>query len=191
MNNYEKIADAWPPACCVAAFIAEALRQFGHPILNRRTLAKQLGIRVGPNKENPWHLTEESDPDLQGLLVSDAKKLMPKILKQYDKNLGFRHIPFRTVAFGLFEEVLNHALKQGCLVAVGFNKAMLFSEEGIIRHVARITTVNDGLKVLILDDTYGVPARQTIVEWRYLEEAVYSVDDGFWIIGRTDQLEFN
>ena len=148
-------------------------------------------IYVGPGKENPWDLPIEADPNLQGLLVSDAKRRLPNILKRYNQNLRFRHIPFCTVTLGLFEEVLKQALKQGCVVAVGFDNAILLAKSGIIRHVARIIPVSDRRNVILLDDTYGTPARRTIIEWEHIEKAVYSVDDGFWIIGPTDGVKLD
>ena len=73
MNRNTKMDDAWPPSCCVAAFVAKALEHFGHSLLDRSQLARELGIRVGPGQVNPWDLPVEIDPNLQGLIVSDAK----------------------------------------------------------------------------------------------------------------------
>jgi hypothetical protein len=191
MNDNIKMTGVWPPCCCVAAFVFESLRQLGYAVLDRAALARQLGIRVGPDKANPWNLLVDPDPNLQGLLVSDAKRLLPNILKQYDQNLRFRHIPFRTVMFELYAEVLDQALNQGCVAGVGFNKAVLLAESGTVRHVTRIRPVDDREKVLLLDDTCGVPARRTFVEWGILEKAVHSVNDGFWIIGRVNRINFD
>lgn len=191
MNSKIKMDDAWPPCCCVAAFVAKTLEYFGHSLLDRSELARKLGIRVGPEKANPWDLPIETDPNLQGLLVSDAKQRVPVILKRFDPNLRFRHIPFCTVMFNLYKEVLDQAIKQGCIVAIGFNNAILLSMSGIIRHVARIMPTDDPRTVILIDDTYGTSAPHMIFDWEQIERAVYSGDDGFWIIGPSDRLKFD
>jgi hypothetical protein len=191
MNDRTLMTDSWPPGCCVPAFVAAALKIFGHTIVERRLLAHQIGIKISPGIWNPWNLPIQPDPDLAGLLPSEAEERLPKLLKEYDTPLSFRHIPFRFVTLGLWEGLFGQAHKRGCAVAVGLNNAMLQSEAGRLRHVARILPSIDPRKIMVLDDSFGIPPREMTVYRELLERAVHSVDDGFWIIGTEDSLEFD
>ncbi len=189
MNDTQKSASTWPPFCCVAAFVARALQHFGHTVIDHRELTLALGIRVSPEKKNLWALPVEADPNLGGLLVSDAKRSVPEVLRQYSDDLHFRHVRFNVITLGLYSDALDQSLNQGCVVGAGFNRAVLTGKQGTIRHVSRISNTQDYSRVSLIDDTYGSPPCRTEVDWAVLEHAVYSVNDGFWIIGRTDSMK--
>jgi len=180
---------AWPPCCCVAAYVATALCICGHPTIDRAWLARQLGIRVGPTDENPWGLPLASDPSLRGLLLSEAEGRIPAVLHQFNSNLSFRHIPFRDVTLNLFSDLLDQAIAQKCVTGAGFNRALIFPAPAPIRHVARILPHSTPEQVVILDDTAGVPPAKLAAAWSALETAVYGIDDGFWLIGKERALK--
>lgn len=186
MDKNCQIRNAWPPCCCVAAFVETALLQLGFSVSDRGSLARELGIKVGIEKLNPWNLNIVKEPRYEGLTVSEAIINIPKVLNGYSSELSFRHIPFNKIAFGLFNEVLHEAYKKKFVIGVGFNSEIINKRPGIIRHVTRIEPLPDHLKATLLDDSLGSLPPSINVDWILLEEAVYSVDDGFWIIGCAD-----
>lgn len=183
----------WPPCCCVAALVAAALIEFGYRTIDRASLARKLGTRVGPEDENPWHLIVEADPKLRGVSAVDAQTRIPSVLKEFDQHLSFCLVPFRMVTLGLYPELLDEADTKGCVVGVGFNYSSLVGHVGQHLHVSRICRTRDPRQVLLVDDSDGLPARQSKVDWRDLEDAVHLIDDGLWILGpeeAIDSLEF-
>jgi hypothetical protein len=146
-------------------------------------LAQQLGICVGPTDENPWGLPVTPEPSLRGVPLSKAESRIPAVLRHFDSGLRFRHVPFRVVTLNLFAGLLDQAIAQKCVTGIGFNRALVFHNPTLIRHVARIVPHGDPNTVIILDDSMGRPPAQHIVEWTALETAVYNIDDGFWLIG--------
>lgn len=172
----------WPPGCCVAAFVAAALMQLGHRVIDRAFLARKLGTSVGPKEANPWQLIVEPDPLLRGVLASDARRRVPPLLREFDEQLSFRHVPFRMVTLSLYQELLEEAVSKACVVGIGFNYSLLRGQLDRHSHVTRIIPTPDPRHVLLLDDSTGAVTR-TNVNWRNLEDAVNSIDDGFWIVG--------
>lgn len=179
----------WPPCCCVAAYLAEALHVHGYSDIDRPWLARELGICVGPSDENPWGLPVTPESSLRGVPLSKAENRIPTVLDHFGSGLCFRHIPFRAVTLNLFPDLLEQATAQKCVAGVGFNKALLLQKPALIRHVARIVPHDRPESVVILDDSLGRPPARHIVEWSALETAVYNIDDGFWLIGSDRALD--
>lgn len=178
----------WPPDCCVAAFVATALKLLGYPKIDYMRFAHELGIRVGPDCNNPWGLPVASNQELRGVSPFAAERILPILLAGFGNNLFFRHIRFSYVTLGLFNELLNEALNKGGIVGIGFNYARLKGCTGQIRHVVRIKTMNDPNKAVLIDDTAGVPPHSIEARWDDIELDVYSVNDGFWIIGPLESM---
>lgn len=191
-HSENESSSIWPPCCCVAAYLAEALRIHGYSDIDRPRLARELGICVGPADENPWGLSVTPESSLRGLPLSKAQNRIPAVLAHFGSGLRFRHIPFRAVTLNLFPDLLEQATKQKCVAGVGFNRALLFGSPALIRHVARIIPHDHPDSVVILDDSMERPPARHVVEWSALETAVYNIDDGFWLIGsdRAINLEY-
>jgi len=181
----------WPPCCCVAAFVEAALREFGHGVDDRRALAAELGIRVGERDGNPWDLPIEADSERRGLLKADAERRLPSVLRKYDADLRFRHVPFNMVTLRLYPELLAQALEQGCVVGVGVDMALLRCEQGSLRHVLRVQGPSSESRVTLLDDSRASPPARMESDWERVERAVRHIDDGFWIIGRRDRMQLD
>lgn len=187
----QKPMEPWPSECCVAAFVVAALAQLGYSGTDRVGLARRLGTRVGPDKPNPWGLTVESDPKLVGVQVADAKRLVPPVLKEFNDDLCFRHVPFSKITLGLFAELLNQILSRGAIAGIGFNYAPFVGRSDTLRHVVRIIPTSDAEKVMLLDDTVGSPPREFLATWAELIPQVHAVSDGFWIIGRRGSMRLD
>lgn len=61
----------------------------------------------------------------------------------------------------------------------------------ITRHVARIERGESRRFVMILDDTAGTPPAHHTLQWDRLESAVRAIDDGYWVIGSPESLDFD
>jgi hypothetical protein len=171
--------------------VVAAIEQLCHRQADRVQVARVLGTRVGPEDKNPWDLPVEPNPELRGVQVQEARERFPEILGPFDEALGFRHVPFNTVMFGLFPEVLDQALARGCVVGVGFNYARLLARGNIVRHLMRVQPTDNPEEVLLLDDSAGKPPARFLARWMNLEAAVADVHDGFWIVGKADLLCFD
>jgi len=185
------VPDAWPPCCCVAAFVAAALEKFGHKALDPQRLARLLGITVGPDCRNPWALPVEPDPERQGVAASGSAVRIPKVLAEFDPRLAFRHLPFSRIVAEQYDAVLEQALRRGCVVAVGFDYGRFSGQQRLLRHVARVEPGSTPESVILLDDCAGDPPRKLTTRWPDLEAAVRAVHDGFWIIGPRPALELD
>lgn len=181
----------WPPCCCVAAFVAKALECLGDSKIDRSLIARQLGLKVGPTDENPWGLEVIHDPDFRGLTVTEAEQSIGAVLAAHSHGLAFRHIPFNTVTFELYQNVLEEATAKGCIVGVGFDYGRLTGKPGLRRHIARIIAGPDERSVVLLDDSAGSSPERYAVDWQALERAVYDIYDGFWIVGPGTGLSFD
>jgi hypothetical protein len=180
----EREKGAWPPCCCVAAFVAAALENLGHANIGHESLAHKLDISVAPSSHNPWGLRVEADPHLQGLTVAAATERIPRLLRSVDAELTFRHILFSHVTLGLVEEVLVQATLQGCVVGVGYDLGLMGGTSStMMRHVARIEPASDSEHVVILNDSEAFPPQPVLARWSDLLPAVSAVTDGFWLVG--------
>ncbi len=133
----------------------------------------------------------EPDSKARGVLVSEAMIRLPSVLKEYDENLAYRHLPFREVTLGLFGEVVETAIQNGCVIGVGYDHAKLEGKQDEHRHLARIVANRGHDEIQLADDYVGRPAPLITVNWAELESAVYRVDDGFWIIGHRDAIQLD
>jgi len=180
----ERGTEAWPPYCCVAAFVAAALEKLGHANIGRESLAHKLDISVAPSSHNPWGLRVEVDPHLQGLTVAAATERIPRLLRSFDSELTFRHVLFNHVTLGLVEEVLVQATLQGCVVGVGYDLSLMSGTgSAMMRHVARIEPASDSEHVVILNDSEAFQPQPVLARWSDLLPAVNAVTDGFWLVG--------
>jgi hypothetical protein len=188
-NGSERHLGAWPPFCCVAAFVAASLEKLGHTNVDRESLAHNLGIAVAPTCRNPWHLRVETDPNRQGLSVASATVAIPRVLKTHDPELSFRHVRLSEVTLGLIEDVLVQATHQGCVVGIGYDISRLRANGATeMRHVTRIEAAAESEYAVILDDSDSYPPRPWTIKWFDLLPAVNAANDGYWLIGTRAQL---
>ena len=182
-------ATAWPPFCCVAAFVAASLEKLGHTHIVQSTLAQKLEIAVAPTCRNPWNLRVEIDPLRQGLKADAAEEQIPSVLKTFDPKLSFRHVPLSQITLGFVEDVLAQATSRGCVVGIGYDfNRMGGTGHAVMSHVARIEPADDSEHVVILDDSESSPPDRRVVRWLELLPAVTALNDGFWLIGIEDRL---
>jgi hypothetical protein len=181
--------DPWPPRCCVAAFIVEALHEFGVTVSaeERPLIARALKTRVGSTDENPWGLETTGDPNFRGVSPLNAIELVPPLLMRYHNALLFRHIPFETVALEQYVEVFAAAIGQGCVVGVGFDYSIITGSSDPAPHVARIipSSMLDG--VCMLDAESSRPVFH-LIQWEKLIMSTRSLGDGYWVIGQSNTL---
>jgi hypothetical protein len=181
----------WPPGCCVAAFVHAALCELrpGRHI-DKSEVAAALGTLVGPTECNPWSLPVTFDSSSRGVSAAAASERIPTLLRDVDRRLGFRHIRFRWVTLGLYPDLLRDIRGRRCVCGVGFDRAVVFPQEAALRHVCRVAPGPSERFAVLLDDAMGAPPPRHTIPWDLLEVAVLTVDDGFWVVGETDSLDF-
>jgi hypothetical protein len=154
---------------------------------DRADLAMRLGTLVAETDANPWNLPLAESPDRLGTRAQDVERSLPGVLGAASSRLGFRHIPFSTVAFRDFSGVLFEARAGGCVVGVGFNPVRIGWGDGEHRHVARTEPGAGREQVTLFDDCRGAVGGESI-QWADLEAATLEIDDGFWVVGPHDSL---
>ena len=179
----------WPPQCCVPAFVYAALLSEDIEPIEPQFLARMIGVRVGPGDANPYGLPIASKKKEFGVTAGDAKIAIGRLLDMHANHLGFRHIPFSTIQFELYPDVLREALESKCYVGAGVDPSRLPipALQGL-RHVVRLAAL-DGVRIQFIDDCSQTPSLIEI-DWDTLERAILAVDDGFWVIGRKECLAF-
>ncbi len=180
--------EKWPPWCCVAALVVKALELFGVKGVDRANVAAAVGTHVDAGEANPWLLPVTTAKEEMGVTAQVAARTIPEVLAMHDATLTFRHIRFSEIDLRMHGAVFEEAKDKGCIVGVGFNYAMLMNKDGCLRHVARIVSGECCGNAVLVDD-HGLSNR-IVVSWRYLERAVYSVSDGYWVFGRVGSLGF-
>jgi len=177
----DEIPKKWPERCCVAAFVWAAILNLCCVSVDRQQLARRLGIRVGPNDDNPWGLPVAKS-GTTGLTVAEATEAIPLIVCEY--RLFFRHVPFNTIAFEQFPETLHHAVSRRHVAGVGLDYSVVSGRgRQHSAHVMRCRLGETGRCVVLVDDSTGFPAVCHELQWHELEAAVHAVDGGYWIIG--------
>lgn len=177
----------WPPHCCVPAFVHAALLAEGVVPPEPRYLAHAIGVQVGSTDPNPFGLQVTADADERGVKPAHAVGTISRILADCAPFLAFRHVPFTTITFQLFEDVLAEALARRCTVGAGVDPSLLpLPSIPHQRHVVHVIHYSDH-RADFVDDSAGAgpPIR---VDWLTLERAVHAVCDGFWILGRQERL---
>lgn len=180
----------WPPYCCVPAFFDAALRKLGFQVPVREILAKKLGVTVAPHAPNPWGLAVARDEESSGVTALGAALAARAILAEIDEDLAFRHVSFKTIAFGLYADVAIKALTRDIEVGIGLGRTAPVSSGQIYeRHVMHVVGVeNDG--ICLRDDCTPSRASSSILSWDDLEPRVLSVSSGFWMVGRQQDMQF-
>lgn len=175
-------SQTWPPRTCASAFLSAALSQLNQTPPPARELAHSLRTRVLQGDKNPFELPAAERLDQAGVSVNDFEQIAPSLLPS---GVCFRHVPFNTIAFRAFAQVLADATASSLVVGVGFDPSLLDGERESGRHLARVRPDRREEKLLLLDDCLGTEA---VLEWAALERAVFAIDDGFWLIGAGDAL---
>lgn len=190
-SNLRSLSDCWPPHCCVAAFVAAALQNYGLRSVGRPEIARRIGVRVGINDENPFQLSTTEQSDQTGLAPAYAAVTINKMLAECNTGLAFRHVRFDQIALDGEQQVLEEALRRSVVVGVGVDYSLIESNHPLSqRHLFRVCGM-EGEQVCLVDDSRGSRLENVILQWDQLEAATKSIGDGWWMIGRTDQLSFS
>jgi len=139
-----------------------------------------------PHKGNVNGFRTSEDESDWGVSVRSATKTIPRLLDKVAPDLCFHHVPFRAIAFDLFDEFFYDVIRTGAAVGVGFDPSKLITKFRSTRHVARATPTEQR-SLVSLDDSRDFHARVT---WEELERAVAAVDDGYWLLARRGSLHF-
>lgn len=177
----------WPPHCCVPAFVKAALRQLGVDCPGDEAFARFLGVRVAPGQENPFGLTFATETHPAGISAGDAERQINRLCRSLQVPIYFRHVPFRSIAFGLWEDVLQTARRSSAVVGVGVDYHQLekIEPDRSALHVLRIVECRRNTVKLYDDSGESVPTCFEISHDR-LERAVIAASDGYWILGSAE-----
>ncbi len=179
-----------PPHSCVVTFVASALQEYVQTCDLAR-LAHLLGMRVGPEDANPWNVPIEPDPSLRGITLDRFERAVPSVLLTYAPELRFRYVPFNTIAFGLYDAVLEAALAASCTIGVSYNYAHLQRNAGTVRHVSRVCRAEFPHHVILSDTTGTDPNDTSRIHWENLCAAVNDISGGYLIIGHARSMSLD
>lgn len=190
MNDAALTTYAWPPECCVPAFLSGALaaKHFSAP--EPRALPRLLGVRVRADQYNPLRLSIADHCNPPGLRAIDAEREINRLFHEYSIPLACRRVPFLEISFGLWEDVLDAALAKSVVVGVGVDFGVLArrTTQSSAWHVLRVLS-RDGDELKVVDDSgEAIPVLSTISMDRTFK-AVMAIPDGFWMIGAAADLD--
>lgn len=183
-------ADSEIPCVCVSTFVTSAISDLLGLKPMPRHIAAEIQTHVGPDDLNPWNLPVTDDPNRRGVLLEDAKRLIPELLRSYSTRLSFVHIGFSEIPYAQYFELADILSRRRCIVGIGFDRCELFNEPPPAPHVAKIISLGELGVVLDNDGGRGDP-RTFMVAYEALESAVLKINDGFWVIGRTEDTRWS
>ena len=182
--------EAWPPYCCVPAFVDVALRHFNFAQPTRDRLASDLGVTVPEGVDNPLSLPLASTNLVAGLTPSAAVHSINRLLAGLSPDVRLRHLPFSEIAMQLYEDVAAEALRREVIVGIGLDWNRLSLSAGAPRrHLLRLLHAHSK-RARLIDDSLESGLRSFDVAWDEIERSVGVVDDGFWLIGAAGSLQF-
>jgi hypothetical protein len=184
------LTETWPPRCCVPAFVEAAIRHFGIAPPDRKLIAKRLSVAVMSSDPNPWGFPIVNDIRDAGVKPREAVIRINELLRKHASTLRCRHVPFSTIAFGLYEEVLAQALERDVSVGIGLDWRIIDHHcLDTARHLIRVLEFKTSSAVLV-DDSYCDDSSPWTVDLPTLEQSVNAVSDGFWMVGPVSALSF-
>jgi hypothetical protein len=147
-------------------------------------LPSLLGVRVRDGEDNPLCLGIADPSTPAGLRADDAERAINQLFRDIDAPLRFRRVPFREIAMGLWQEVLDAALERGVVVGLGVNFSILrgHSIQRSAQHVLRVLSRRQEELELFDDSGETTPARFSVPTERACA-AVLAIPDGFWMVG--------
>lgn len=180
----------WPPQCCVPAFVSAAIEQFGIEPPHQRLIAESLSVGVLESDENPWSLRVVTSYTDAGVKPSHAMRYINNLLREYANKLRFIHVPFLTIAYGLYDEVIAQSLERSVVVGIGLDwSALSNAGAGGAKHVARVAQMTTkGLQ--LIDDSSDISPSTLFATWDAVERSAREPLDGLWLIGPPDLLAF-
>jgi hypothetical protein len=176
----------------------------------RRGVAELLGVTVSPDDENPWDLPvspNSSDWGVSGPTATERFGLLQKFLGA-EPDLVLNIIGLNEIAFEMYEDAVTGPVRAGGVVAMAFDYSVLvrdrapaISRRRGARHVARLSPVGDELAdepnilspefvldysglLRIFDDSCEMSYEESLVNWRLLLDAGWSINGTFWIVER-------
>lgn len=184
------LTEKWPPRCCVPAFVEAAIRHFRITPPNRQLIAEQLSVAVMSADPNPWKFPIVNDIKDTGVKPSEAVLRINELLREHASTLRCRRVPFSTIAFGLYAEVLTQALERNVSIGIGLDWRFIDRQcRDTARHLTRVLDFKTSSAVLI-DDSYCDNSQHWTIDIATLERSVNAVSDGFWIVGPISALSF-
>jgi hypothetical protein len=192
MSEWEWSDEAvWPPQCCVSAYIYAALSHHGIRYANPSELPALLETSVRPTDANPLGLPVTTDDSTQGVTAAKATRTLGHLLADIAPTIGFRHLPLKVIPLGLYDEILEDALKRGLTVGVGVDVSLLdLGEHNVpVLHVFRVHSF-DRHQITLFDDSKECAPPTIKRSWERIEQAILAAADGFWLIGPEQELAF-
>ena len=182
-------ARQWPDQCCVPAFVHAALLRLGVACPVPEALPGILGVRVPPGQENPLGLPLSDDEHPAGVTAVDAERAVNRMCRELNLPIRLRRVPFLTITFDLWEDVLAAALDRGAVVGIGVDYRVLAKADPLssAQHVLRVVSLQEDALELFDDSGESNPPRLHVDRDR-VHRAVLAISDGLWIMGRERDL---
>jgi|GEM_PF-2530344 len=175
---------AWPPECCVPAFVHAAIIKFGIECPYPAVIPGILGVKVHAGQQNPLGLKLVNDEQPSGITAADADREINIFLAELGGKLAFERVPFSTIVFGMWEEFLELALARDIVVGVGVDYEVLIGKplKFPAQHIVRILEKNKE-QLVLWDDSGETDPPQLLTSTDIVRDAVYAISEGFWMIG--------
>lgn len=172
---------AWPPQCCVPAFVVAALEALGCPIPVPEALPHVLGVRVNANDANPYALPIARTPNQVGVGPVDAVPRIDEALSALGAPARFEHALLSRVPRDSLYEFAQDTLADGGILGIGVQYDQIDDEAPpTALHVLRIEALSDGQATLV-DDSGEAASRRVSLPFEQVILAARAAGDGFWI----------
>ena len=116
-------------------------------------------------------------------------RLLKSLLSDYHPGIFFRYIPYNTIVYEMYDEMLDQITSRGGIVGVGFNHKKVFNDSEVEWSISRIIEPGPPGVVKLMNTCNGKSHQLRLVEWNVLLSAMAEVHDGFWLIGPKPALQ--
>jgi hypothetical protein len=181
---------AWPPQCCVPAFVHAALVKFGVDCAYPETIPGMLDVRVLPDQKNPLRLRLADATHPPGISGADAEREVNRMCADLKLPVRLRRVPFNTIQAELWEDVLDAALASGAVAGIGVEYNLLMGttmSKRSAQHVLRVLH-RDARSLRLFDDSGESEPAAITVDLERVRSSVLPIGDGLWIMNDKSRL---
>lgn len=173
--------DLISPCSCVAVFLWQAMRELANVSVDMPQISGELGIKVGPNDINPWHLEIITEKKHRGITFEEVERRIPIVLEEHHSALIFKQLKMNKIPFEMYDDEAQRLIKIQCVLGIGFDLGILEPNNQGLLHLARIISSNS-LYATLRDATPDTGWREYDLMWDDLGQSSLQIGDGFWIV---------
>jgi len=181
--------ESWPNYTCVLVFFYHSLLKLNYNY-SVYDLAQSLNIRVPTEERNPFNFKYALNIEELGIKSREAEFQINEFLIKKCLPIRLRYIPFNSIPYKMYDNLLVRLLKEDLIIGFGYNYANCKeTNEEIIKHVSFINSFkNDVVEVMdYYIDRKGISWE---ISYELFVKIVSEVNDGYWVIGPDIKLNF-